>query len=360
MKKILSKRYEGVYYSELVDGDKTYYITYKDKESKKVWVKIGKHSQGIRENFCSQARSEQMNKVRLGENVTIGKPKRSLTTLNDIADAYVTEKELHNRGIKVEIQRYDKHIRDDLGRYNIDEITKSHLEALQKKKREEGYADQSVNHMLQMLQTIYNHAIKNGIYKKTNPLLDITYFKISNDRERFLTIEEIKELFEYVKENEQLYLFTKLALTTGARLQAIMDIKKKDIDFSNRIITLNDYKNGSIYKGFFNEDVGELLMRHSADKNYNDTLMTYSRSNVSKRLLKVLNDLFNKGLETKDAQNKVVIHTLRHTFASHLAINGTPIFTIQKLMNHKDIKMTLRYAKLAPDSGRDMVEALYI
>jgi integrase len=54
-------------------------------------------------------------------------------------------------------------------------------------------------------------------------------------------------------------------------------------------------------------------------------------------------------------KNKVVIHTLRHTFASHLAINETPIFTIQKLMNHKDIKMTLRYAKLSPDSGREAV-----
>lgn len=64
-------------------------------------------------------------------------------------------------------------------------------------------------------------------------------------------------------------------------------------------------------------------------------------------------------LESRDAQNRAVVHTLRHTFASHLAINGTPIFTIQKLMNHKDINMTLRYAKLAPDSGRDFVNDLY-
>jgi len=55
----------------------------------------------------------------------------------------------------------------------------------------------------------------------------------------------------------------------------------------------------------------------------------------------------------------VVIHTLRHTFASQLAINGTPIFTIQKLMNHSNINMTLRYAKLSPDSGRDFVNDLY-
>ena len=60
-----------------------------------------------------------------------------------------------------------------------------------------------------------------------------------------------------------------------------------------------------------------------------------------------------------DRKNRVVFHTLRHTFASHLAINGTPIFTIQKLMNHKDITMTMRYAKLAPDSGREAIENLF-
>ncbi|WP_365943733.1 tyrosine-type recombinase/integrase [Sulfurimonas sp.] len=67
----------------------------------------------------------------------------------------------------------------------------------------------------------------------------------------------------------------------------------------------------------------------------------------------MLDKLFNK--DDIDVKYRVVIHTLRHTFASHLAINGTPIFTIQKLLNHKDIKMTLRYAKLAPDTGRDCI-----
>ena len=61
-----------------------------------------------------------------------------------------------------------------------------------------------------------------------------------------------------------------------------------------------------------------------------------------------------------DGVNKIVIHTLRHTFASRLAINGTPIFTIQKLMNHSDIKMTARYAKLAPDSGLSAIKGLYL
>ncbi len=72
----------------------------------------------------------------------------------------------------------------------------------------------------------------------------------------------------------------------------------------------------------------------------------------------ILDNLFNNGLEPGDSKNRVVIHTFRHSFASNLAIKGTPIYTIQKLLNHKDINMTLRYAKLSPDSGRDMVNSI--
>ncbi|WP_422169655.1 tyrosine-type recombinase/integrase [Aliarcobacter butzleri] len=60
--------------------------------------------------------------------------------------------------------------------------------------------------------------------------------------------------------------------------------------------------------------------------------------------------MLEKRINSLKQNDKIVFHSLRHTFASHLAINGTLIFTIQKLMNHKDIRMTLRYAKLSPDS----------
>jgi len=69
--------------------------------------------------------------------------------------------------------------------------------------------------------------------------------------------------------------------------------------------------------------------------------------------------LFNQSVDNDDRKNRVVPHTLRHTFASQLAIAGTPIYTIQKLMNHKSIEMTMRYAKLAPDQGMDAVMGLY-
>ncbi|MCD8530717.1 MAG: tyrosine-type recombinase/integrase [Saccharospirillaceae bacterium] len=42
-------------------------------------------------------------------------------------------------------------------------------------------------------------------------------------------------------------------------------------------------------------------------------------------------------------------HILRHTFASHFMMNGGDILTLQKILGHSDLKMTLRYAHLSPD-----------
>jgi len=61
----------------------------------------------------------------------------------------------------------------------------------------------------------------------------------------------------------------------------------------------------------------------------------------------IYNEIFNEGLAKDDSKQGVCNHTLRHTFASHLAINQVSLFEIKKLMNHMDVNMTLRYMKLS-------------
>ncbi|NIT60961.1 MAG: tyrosine-type recombinase/integrase, partial [Aliifodinibius sp.] len=46
------------------------------------------------------------------------------------------------------------------------------------------------------------------------------------------------------------------------------------------------------------------------------------------------------------------LHTLRHTFASHLALKGVPIQQISLLLGHKDIQTTMIYAHLLPNDCR--------
>jgi integrase len=123
-------------------------------------------------------------------------------------------------------------------------------------------------------------------------------------------------------------------------------------------------KSNTTYTGFLNLELADILFTLSPTLAPNSYVVgggfeKFSVRIIQRHLKEKLDSLFNLGLLQKDTKNRVVIHTLRHTFASHLAINGTPIFTIQKLMNHSDIAMTMRYAKLAPDSGKVAVQGLY-
>jgi site-specific recombinase XerD len=51
-------------------------------------------------------------------------------------------------------------------------------------------------------------------------------------------------------------------------------------------------------------------------------------------------------------------HCLRHTFASRLVMAGVDLRTIQQLMGHKTLQMTVRYAHLAPEHQLAAVERL--
>jgi len=364
MARIKSKKYNGVYYNELINNDKSYYITYKDNEGKKIWQKIGLFSEGIREDYCNAKRNEAVNIIKNGElPPTIAKKKKKvIITFNDIANQYFQYKlESKKQTIEEndkEKKRYINHVKNIIGYIDIDKLTKKDIEKVQILIRDK-LADSYVNQLIYLISSIIKHAINEGVYKSQNPAITIQSIKFDNRRERYLNKEEIKKLLDKISHDKQLFLFVTLALQTGGRLNTIMTIHKKDINLDNNSVTLKDHKNNSSYTGYYDSNLKELLKLHISTMEPNDLIIKYKSSYIQNRLRPLLNNLFNRGLENDDIKNRVVLHTLRHTFASHLAIKGVPILTIQKLMNHKEIKMTLRYAKLAPDSGKEVIEGLY-
>lgn len=352
-------KFTGVYYRETTTNDKpdkTYYITFKNSKNKMQELKIGKFSEGIREQYCNLKRNEILTKLRLGEEVHLKHRQKDKVFLDDIANEYFNtrpDSESKNK----DISSYKKHLLLYFKDTDLNTIIKKDIQLFKKEKLETPLAPKTVNNILALLGTIIKFGINEELF--TN---DISKFIkkdiVDNDRERFLTLDEIKKLYKVVEDDKRLYLFCKLSLTTGARLASTMNIRKNDIDFTHKILTLKDFKNNTTYKAFLKDDVLELLKDYTADIEHAEKLFDVNSTTIQKPLREILNRLFNKKLDSSDRKNRVVIHTLRHTFASHLAINGTPIFTIQKLMNHKDIKMTLRYAKLADNSGRNEVDNL--
>lgn len=54
----------------------------------------------------------------------------------------------------------------------------------------------------------------------------------------------------------------------------------------------------------------------------------------------------------------LTFHSLRHTFGPRLGMAGVDVKTIQELMGHRDIKMTMRYSHPTPEHKRKAVELL--
>ncbi|MCT7636491.1 tyrosine-type recombinase/integrase [Aliarcobacter butzleri] len=356
---------EGIFYKSIINEngkeiDKTYIIRYRENNIDKLKT-VGKYSQGIRINYCKQVRNEILMKMRLGEEppAIVRKKKKTITTLDNFAEIYFKEKEMEVKDLEKIKRSYINHIKPFLGHKAVDEITSDDIKEIQKYKRK-FLAERTINAIIQIVGAIYNVAIQKEIFKGNNPVnKNIKRVNVDNKRERYLTLEEINILLNEVKHEEYLYIFVQLALQTGGRMGTILSISKKDIRLDSNSIQLKDHKNNSTYLGFFNDELKYLLEKKMENLNTNDLIIDRGQQVIQDRLTKIYNKYFNIGLKNDDRKNRVVTHTLRHTFASHLAIKGTPIYTIQKLMNHKDIAMTLRYAKLAPDSGKEMVLQLY-
>lgn len=365
--KTLSKRVQtrisGVFYKEIISDsnkvvDKVYGIRYIDEDGIERLKTIGKYSEGIREQYCKKKRDEIVTKIRLGEELPHIARERSPLTFNDIAELYFKDKYLA-KDIEKERKRYENHIKPSLGTKRLENISIDHIDDMQREYMKD-FAPRTVNHLVFMIATIFKHAIKKQVYRGINPASAINGLKVDNARERFLTLDEINKLLQMAELSHQdVWLFVKLSLSTGGRVGTIMSITKKDVKLSNNSVTLMDHKNTKSYTGFYNDELKAILSKRIESLKANDSVLKLHRATIESKLRGILDALFNLEIDRYDRKNRVVIHTLRHTFASHLAMNGISILTIQKLMNHSSIEMTMRYSHLAPDQGLNAVKELY-
>ena len=157
MSRIKSKKYVGVYYQTLQNKDKAYYITYKEN-NKKIWLKIGLHSEGVREAYCNEKRGELTSKIRTGEDLP-EVAKRNIITLSAFAEVFYDNKEKHNRQNKKTRARITNHIEQTLGNFPLNKITEEHIEKIQTDLAKR-LAPATVNFIIGQLSAIFNTAMK--------------------------------------------------------------------------------------------------------------------------------------------------------------------------------------------------------
>ena len=244
--------------------------------------------------------------------------------------------------------------------------------------REKQVKAETVRREIGVLSAAYNHAVTKLHWGIKNPCTQAMKPKKPRGRVRWITHAEASRLILSARRSvnrdgnplsnqnhsSALADFIELALNTGCRKGELLSIEWEDIDFSNRLLKLRETKNGEWQTVPINEKARQVLVRrlkkretlcpstpyvffHEADRH------GATKGDRVKNLKKSFASACNRiGI------NDFRIHDLRHTFASWLVQNGTPLLEVSKLLRHSSVTMTERYAHLAPDHLHQTVEKL--
>ena len=359
---VKAKRCVGVYYLESKEKrhkgspDKCFYINYQIKGFKgSTWEKIGWASEGYTITLADQIRSERVRSIRHGE--LLPQQKKDPLLL-DVWDKYDKWIEANKSSPRHERSVYNHHLLPRFAKKRLSQISPMDVERLKNEMLKSGLAPATTKHAIVLLRQLFNRAVDWGMWDGVSPTKLVKLPKLSNQRIRFLTVAEANLLMEALEiACPQTMKYSLLALHTGLRASEIFRLTWQDVDLDNRVLHVLG-KTGEREKVFMTDTVHGLLSEMQQQSGY----VFKSRSggkikDVSRCFFWTAKRIkLNDGVD--DRLYRVSFHTLRHTFASWLALRGTPLYTIKELMRHKDIKMTMRYAHLIPDHKREAINGI--
>ncbi|MBN1548463.1 MAG: site-specific integrase [Syntrophaceae bacterium] len=279
----------------------------------------------------------------------------------DFADKYLEWSKAHkNRHGIEDYSRYENHLKDRFSGKRLDQISPFDLEKMKSE-----MAPKTISHGLGLLRSMINRARDWGLYDGENPVQRVKKPVIQNERQRFLSLEEIDLLLKALKMNPRTKKPTELkdpvlhdmalfSLHTGARAGEIFKLRGRDLDFKNGLIALVDTKNTNTRYVFMTESLRAILDR-CRPEDPNDFVFRSRNGEMIKEISNAFQRVvvrigFNNNVT--DRRHKVTFHTLRHTFCSHPAIQGETLQTIAELAGHKTLQMVKQYSHLSEDHKR--------
>ena len=353
--------YAGVYYIEVPRAagygtEKVYYIRYR-KQGKLIEEKVGGQ---YRDNMTA-AKAASIRGQRMEGKDASNEEKRAAIRSAKVEEEsrysfnklwmLFEEAKSANRTVKDDRIRYNLHIAPSLGTKSIPELTVHDIDKLRVKLEKAGKSPQTVKHVLTLVKRMLNFALRRGYVESIPGTLHITMPTVDNKVTENLTADQVQKLLQALDEEaDQVQAsLVRLALFTGMRRGALLNLQWNDLDFERGFITLR----GDVAKKQktetipMNEQARAILTALPQTKSpyvfpgrYDDK----PRGNISPMLKRVREKV---GLP----ESFRPLHGLRHSFASWLASSGeVSMYELQKLLTHSSPQMTQRYAHLHDDA----------
>lgn len=319
--------------------------------------------------------------------VTQGRKGGTLPSLRKfIDDTYMPWFKVHHKGHEKTLHTLDNNFDSIIAR-RIDTITGRDLELIRTAWMQGGNKPSTVNRKMGSISGVFSRALE-WEYINAHPLAKLKQLKVdSMGIVRYLTAEEVQRLrtaldirqdemreerdsanrWRAERNKEQSpslreVLFTDhlkpmvlLSLNTGMRRGELFDLKWSAINLDTKTITVR----GETTK---TSDTRHIPMNKES---------LYVLKNWKKQSTKFryvfpsqeggrLEDIKSAWLKLLERAQIIDFrwHDMRHDFASRLVMAGVPLNTVRDLLGHSDIKMTLRYAHLAPGTKAAAVELL--
>jgi integrase len=246
-----------------------------------------------------------------------------------------------------------------IGEMALKDIRPIHLERIKKNMMDAKKAPASINYALAVVRQVFNSAKQNSFFRGDSPVGSVKKLKIDNKRLRYLTKSEADGLMKALRKKDRgLYEISMLSLHCGFRAGEIFGLTWGDINLDEGTILIRDPKNNKNRFAFITEKIKEIL-RNRKNGRYDELLFPNNNGQKYKEIPKLFRDVideigFNNGIT--DRRQKVVFHTLRHTYASWMVQNGEDLYTVKELLGHSTLAMTERYSHLAKDNLKNAVK----
>ncbi|EHQ89865.1 tyrosine-type recombinase/integrase [Desulfosporosinus youngiae] len=160
-----------------------------------------------------------------------------------------------------------------------------------------------------------------------------------------LTREEIEALFN-VCDNLRDKCILMTLYGAGLRLSEVASLKVSDIHSDKMQLFIRNAKGSKDRYALLSQTNLEMLRTYWKAYRPKEWLF-YSRNHTSTHMTtKAIQNLFHKYVKKANISKKVSVHTMRHSFATHLLESGTSIYHIKQLLGHSNINTTCVYLHL--------------
>lgn len=259
----------------------------------------------------------------------------------------------HKRTWKNDIGVLKARVFPRIGSLPLNHIEPIDIAKLQNYLAEANYKPATINQTFNIVKAIFNCAIRwKFLQLGENPCCDVKPINDLNERERYLTKQELNRLFRVLDahKNKLVSNIIRMLILTGARKREIADLRWSEVDLEKLTITIppSRSKTKRVHVIPLSRAAVDLLQSLPRDPEI-PWVFFNPRTKKSRNCFHWTWASIRRQAGLEDLR----LHDLRHSYASFLVNSGRSLYEVQRLLGHQSPRMTMRYAHLAPSALLD-------